>query len=130
MAPPTIVMMRREEASFVCVPASLNAREKIVGNMMLSPKYKAKNAMRDKVPLHTTTINVAINVRMAQARRTRFGFLEAEDQAGEHLGIHLRELHRPDLLDHVAGGCGEATSVSYLESWIQGNGTCPEWSKS
>ena len=75
MAPPTIVIMRREEASFVCVPAYLNAKEKMVGNMMLSPKYKAKNAMRDKVPLHTTTINVAINVRMAQARRTSFGWI-------------------------------------------------------
>lgn len=65
-APPTIVMMSREEANFVFVPASLNANEKIVGNMMLSPRYKAKNAMRDKVPLHTTTINVATKVRMAQ----------------------------------------------------------------
>lgn len=46
--------------------------------------------------------------------------LEAEDQTGEHLGIHLWELHRPDLLDHVTGGCGETTSVSYLEGWIQG----------
>ena len=44
----------KEEASLVFVPASLNANEKMVGNMMLSPKYKAKNAMRDKVPLHTT----------------------------------------------------------------------------
>ena len=75
IAPPTIVMMSKEEASFVWVPASLNAKEKIVGNMMLSPNYKAKNAMRDKVPLHTTTINVAINVRMAQARRTSFGWI-------------------------------------------------------
>ena len=75
IAPPTIVMMSKEEASLVCVPASLNAKEKIVGNMMLSPKYKAKKAMRDKVPLHTTTINVAISVRMAQARSTSFGWI-------------------------------------------------------
>ena len=75
IAPPTIVMMSKEEASLVCVPASLNANEKMVGNMMLSPKYKAKNAMRDMVPLHTTTINVAINVRMAQARSTSFGWI-------------------------------------------------------
>jgi len=53
-APPTIVMISNEEASLVFVPASLNASEKIVGNMMLSPRYRAKNAMRDKVPLHTT----------------------------------------------------------------------------
>ena len=64
-APPTIVMISNEEASLVFVPASLNASEKIVGNMMLSPRYRAKNAMRDKVPLHTTTINVATKVRMA-----------------------------------------------------------------
>ena len=55
-APPTIVMISHEEANLVFVPASLNASEKIVGNMMLSPRYRAKNAMRDKVPLHTTTI--------------------------------------------------------------------------
>ena len=53
-APPIIVMISNEEASLVFVPASLNASEKIVGNMMLSPRYKAKNAKRDKVPLHTS----------------------------------------------------------------------------
>ena len=53
-APPTIVMISYEEACLVFVPASLNASEKIVGNMMLSPRYKAKNTMRDKVPLHTS----------------------------------------------------------------------------
>ena len=36
-APPTIVMMSREEPNFVFVLASLNANEKIVGIMMLSP---------------------------------------------------------------------------------------------
>lgn len=75
IAPPTIVMMSKEEASLVFVPASLNANEKMVGNMMLSPKYKAKNAMRDKVPLHTTTINVAINVRKAQTSSTSLGWI-------------------------------------------------------
>lgn len=75
IAPPTIVMMSNEEANLVWVPAFLNAKEKMVGNMMLSPKYKTKNAMRDMVPLHTTTINVAINVRMAQAKRTSFGWI-------------------------------------------------------
>ena len=74
-APPTIVMMSREEASFVFVPASLNASEKMVGNMMLSPRYRAKNAIRDKVPLHTTTINVATKVRMAQASSTSLGWI-------------------------------------------------------
>ena len=84
-APPTIVMMSREEANLVFVPASLNASEKIVGNMMLSPKYRAKNAMSDKVPLHTTTINVATKVRMSQYRsiriRTRF-------QTGQSASYH------------------------------------------
>ena len=47
-------MISKEEANLVFVPASLNASEKIVGNMMLSPKNRAKNAMRDKVPLHTS----------------------------------------------------------------------------
>ena len=37
-APPTIVMISKEEASLFFVPASLNAKEKMVGNMMLSPK--------------------------------------------------------------------------------------------
>ena len=84
-APPTIVMISNEEASLVFVPASLNASEKIVGNMMLSPRYRAKNAMRDKVPLHTTTINVATKVRMSQYRsiriRTRF-------QTGQSASYH------------------------------------------
>ena len=51
-APPTIVMISKEEASLFFVPASLNAKEKMVGNMMLSPKYKAKNAMRDNYTLY------------------------------------------------------------------------------
>ena len=37
-APPTIVMISNEEASLVFVPASLNASEKMVGNMMRSPR--------------------------------------------------------------------------------------------
>ena len=74
-APPTIVMISKEKASLVFVSASLNASEKIVGNMMLSPRYRAKNAMSDKVPLHTTTINVATNVRMAQTSSTSLGWI-------------------------------------------------------
>ena len=53
-APPTIVMISYEDASLAIVPASLNASEKIVGNMMFSPRYKARNVKRDKVPLHTS----------------------------------------------------------------------------
>ena len=74
-APPTIVMMSREEANLVFVPASLNASENIVGNMMLSPRYRAKNALSDQVPLHTTTLNVATKVRIAQARSTSLGWI-------------------------------------------------------
>ena len=55
-APPTIVMISNEEASLVFVPASLNANEKIVGNMMHSPRYRAKNAMSNMVLLQTTTM--------------------------------------------------------------------------
>lgn len=44
--------------------------------------------------------------------------LKTEYQSGEHFRIHFRELNWPDLLNHVAGGCGEATSVTYLEGWV------------
>ena len=74
-APPTNVMMSRDEASLVFEPASLNASEKIVGNMMLSPRYRAKTAMSDQVPLHTTTINVAPKERMAHASSTSLGWI-------------------------------------------------------
>ena len=50
-APPTIVMMSKEEASLVFVPASLNASEKIVGNMMLSPRYRVNVCFR-RAELH------------------------------------------------------------------------------
>ena len=53
-APPTIVMISNEEASLVFVPASLNAKEKIVGNMILSHRHRAKNAMSNMVLLQTT----------------------------------------------------------------------------
>ena len=72
-APPTIVMMSKEEASLVFVPASLNANEKIVGNMMLSPRYRAKKEMRDMVPLHTTTIPVATKASREQNSSTSLG---------------------------------------------------------
>ena len=65
-APPTIVMISNEEASLVFVPASLNASEKIVGNMMLSPRYRAKNAMRDKVPEEGFVLGV-VELHIAQS---------------------------------------------------------------
>ena len=74
-APPTIVMISNEEASLVFVPASLNANEKIVGNMMLSPRYKAKNAMRDMVPLQTTTKPVATKASREQTSSTSLGWI-------------------------------------------------------
>ena len=66
-APPTVVMMSREEANFVFVPASLNASEKIVGNMMLYPsRYCAKNAMSDKVPEEGFVLRV-VELHIAQS---------------------------------------------------------------
>ena len=64
-APPTIVMMSREEASLVFVPASLYANEKMVGNMMLYPRYCAKNAMSDKVPEEGFVLRV-VELHIAQ----------------------------------------------------------------
>ena len=74
-APPTIVMISKEEASLVFVPASLNANEKMVGNMMLSPRYRAKKAMRDMVPLQTTTIPVATKASREQTNSTSLGWI-------------------------------------------------------
>ena len=50
-APPTIVMMSREEPNFVFVPAFLNASENIVGNLMLSPRYRVNVCFR-RAELH------------------------------------------------------------------------------
>jgi hypothetical protein len=50
-APPIIAMISNEEASMVFVPASLNANEKIVGNMKHSPRYRAKVSFR-RAELH------------------------------------------------------------------------------
>ena len=74
-APPTMVMMSNDDAILVWVPASLKAKEKIVGNMMLSPKYKAKKAIRDVAPLQVTTIDVAMMVSKAHAKSTNFGLM-------------------------------------------------------
>ena len=84
-APPTIVMISNEEASLVFVPESLNASEKIVGNMMLSPRYRAKNAMRDKVPLHT--------------HHDQCGD-KGEDGTGQHTKTECHHSHRL-LLHHL-----------------------------
>ena len=51
--------------------------------------------------------------------------LEAEDEAGEHLGIHLGELHGPYLLDHLTGGGAQAATVAHLEGGLQGDGDGP-----
>ena len=50
-APPTIVMISNEKASWVFVPASLNAKEMIVGNMKHTPRYRAKVSFR-RAELH------------------------------------------------------------------------------
>ena len=50
-APLTIVMMSREEANWVFIPASLNASEKMDGNMKHSPRYRAKVCFR-RAELH------------------------------------------------------------------------------
>ena len=44
--------------------------------------------------------------------------LEAEDEAGEHLGVHLGELHGPDLLDHLTGAGAKATAVAHIEGGL------------
>ena len=51
--------------------------------------------------------------------------LEAENQAGKHLGVHLRELDRPYLLNHLPGAGGQPAAVPHLESGLYGYGDCP-----
>ena len=51
--------------------------------------------------------------------------LEAEDEAGERLGIHLGELHGPYLLDHLTRRGAQATTVAHLEGGLQGDGDGP-----
>jgi len=50
---------------------------------------------------------------------------EAEDQPGQHFGIHVGQLVRPDALYLVARGSGEATAFAYLESGEEGYGDSP-----
>ena len=45
--------------------------------------------------------------------------LEAEDKAGEHLGIHLGELDGPDLLDHLTRTGAKATAVAHLKGGLK-----------
>ena len=75
MAPPTIVMMSSEEASLVCVPASLSANENMVGNIMLSPRYSRKKAARAMSPLEAITTDVAVAAIMAQVSNTLLGLI-------------------------------------------------------
>ena len=50
----------------VFVPASLDASENMVGNMMHSPSYMAKNAMSDKVPEEGFVLGV-VELHIAQS---------------------------------------------------------------
>ena len=51
--------------------------------------------------------------------------LEAEDEAGEHLGVHIGELDGPDLLDHLTRGGAEAAAVADVEGGLEGDGDGP-----
>ena len=51
--------------------------------------------------------------------------LEAEHEAGEHLGIHLGELHGPYLLDHLTGAGAETAAVAHLKGGLQRDGDGP-----
>lgn len=51
--------------------------------------------------------------------------LEAEDETGQHLGIHLGKLDGPYLLDHLAGRGTQATTVAHLEGGLEGDGEGP-----
>ena len=74
-APPTMVIMSSDEAILVWVPASLNAKEKMVGNMMLSPKYKAKKAASDTKPFQVTMTRVENMVSMAHTINIYLGLI-------------------------------------------------------
>ena len=51
--------------------------------------------------------------------------LEAENEAGQHLGIHLGQLHGPYLLDHLTRGGAQAAAVAHLEGGLQRDGDGP-----
>lgn len=51
--------------------------------------------------------------------------LEAEYQSGEHLRIHLRQLDRPYLLNHLTGRGRQTTAVAHLKGRFQRDGNRP-----
>ena len=51
--------------------------------------------------------------------------LETEHQLGKNLRIHIRQLHRPDLLDHIAGRSRKTATLTYLEGRNQRHGYRP-----
>ena len=51
--------------------------------------------------------------------------LETENQSGEHLRIHLRQFHRPNLLNHLTGRGRQTTAVAHLKGRFQRNGNRP-----
>ena len=51
--------------------------------------------------------------------------LEAEDETGKGLGIHLGETDGPDLLDHLAGRGAQATAVADFEGGFKADGDGP-----
>ena len=51
--------------------------------------------------------------------------LEAEDEAGQHLGIHLGELDGPYLLYHLTRRGAETAAVAHLEGGLEGDGEGP-----
>ena len=51
--------------------------------------------------------------------------LEAEYQSGEHLRIYLRQLHRPNLLNHLTGRGRQTAAVAHLKGRFQRDGNRP-----
>ena len=70
-APPTMLMMSREEAILVYAPSPRRARAKMVGNMMLSQRYTTKSAANPKPPGASTTALVASVAMMAKIAKRR-----------------------------------------------------------
>ena len=48
--------------------------------------------------------------------------LKAEYQSGEHLRIHLRQLHRPYLQNHLTGRGRQTAAVAHLKGRFQRDG--------
>ena len=51
--------------------------------------------------------------------------LKAEHQFGQRLRVHIGQLVRPDLADHVAGAGAEAATLADLEGGLQADGDGP-----